>query len=63
MTLLHQPMQPLAMLVLSIPMLVWAQVPLGKRELPTTLVIKDPSVADELSILIGHIKEPGEGGE
>ncbi len=59
------PMQPLAMLVLvlSIPMLVWAQGPLGKRELPTTLVIEDPSVADELSLLIGHIKEPGEGGE
>lgn len=60
-----QPMQPLAMLVLvlSMPTLVWAQGALGKRVLPTTLVIEDPSVADELSLLIGHIKEPGEGGE
>jgi hypothetical protein len=60
-----QPMQPLAILVLvlSMPMLVWAEGALGKRVLPTTLVIEDPSVSDELSFLIGHIKEPEEGGE
>jgi hypothetical protein len=48
--------------VLSMPVLVGAQGLLGQRFFPTTLVIEDPSVSDEISFLIRHIKEPG-GGE
>ncbi|MBI3326805.1 MAG: hypothetical protein HYZ81_08900 [Nitrospinae bacterium] len=50
-----------SLVVLSIPVTSWAHGFVGKRFLPTTLKIEDPFVSDELSLRIGHIKEPREG--
>jgi hypothetical protein len=44
---------------LSMPALSWAHGVAGKRFFPTTLTIDDPFVADELTFVVGHIKEPG----
>jgi hypothetical protein len=49
--------------LLSMPILLWAHGLAGKRFFPTTLTIDDPFVSDELSFLVNHIKEPGEGDE
>jgi hypothetical protein len=49
--------------ILSTPILLWAHGFAGKRFFPTTLTIDDPFVSDELSFLVNHIKEPGEGEE
>src|SRR5574341_1695420 len=49
------------LLCLSLPVLVRAHGFAGQRFFPTTLAIDDPFVADELSFLFRHIKEPGEG--
>jgi len=38
----------------------WSHGFAGKRFFPTTLVVEDPFVADEFSVLYRHIKEPGE---
>lgn len=34
----------------------------GKRFFPTTFAVEDPFVSDEISLLVNHIKEPGEEG-
>lgn len=47
--------------ILLIPASSWAHGFAGKRFFPTTLAVDDPFVSDELSLLFGHIKEPGEG--
>ena len=49
------------LILLALPALLWAHGFAGKRFFPTTLATDDPFVADELSLLISHIKEPGEG--
>src|SRR5438876_9664643 len=51
------------LLFLSLPVLVSAHGFAGQRFFPTTLAIDDPFVSDELSFLIRHIKEPGQGEE
>ena len=51
----------LFILALCAPGLLWAHGFAGKRFFPTTLTIDDPFVADELSIFLSHIEEPGEG--
>jgi len=50
-------------LILLIPATTWAHGFAGKRFFPTTFVVEDPFVSDELSLLFNHIKEPGEGDE
>ena len=50
-------------LILLIPVSSSAHGLAGKRFFPTTLSVEDPFVSDELSFLISHIKEPGEGEE
>jgi hypothetical protein len=50
-------------LVLLMPVCSFAHGFAGKRFFPTTFVVEDPFVSDELSLLISHIKEPGEGEE
>jgi hypothetical protein len=49
--------------LLATPILLWAHGLAGKRFFPTTLTIDDPFVSDELSFLVNHSKEPGEGDE
>lgn len=49
--------------VLSTPSSSWAHGFAGKRFFPTTLSIEDPFVSDELSFVLGYIKERGEGDE
>jgi hypothetical protein len=49
--------------VFVMPVSSWAHGIAGKRFFPTTLSIDDPFVSDELSFIIGHIKEPGVGEE
>lgn len=48
-------------IILLMPVSSWAHGLAGKRFFPTTFVVEDPFVSDELSILFNHIKEPGEG--
>src|SRR3990172_3429408 len=50
-------------LILLMPVNSWAHGFAGKRFFPTTLAIEDPFVSDELSFLVSHIKESGEGDE
>ncbi len=45
------------------PVGAWSHGFAGKRFFPSTLAIEDPFVNDEFSLVVGHIKEPGEGGE
>jgi hypothetical protein len=52
-----------ALIVLTMPVVLWAHGFAGKRFFPTTLTIDDPFVSDELSFLVSHIKELGEGEE
>src|SRR5262245_11846564 len=52
-----------ALLLLALPAWSWAHGFAGQRFFPTTLAIDDPFVSDELSFLIRHIKEPGQGEE
>jgi len=52
-----------AVCLLVIPVSSWGHGLAGKRFFPTTLAVEDPFVSDELSLLFGHIKAPGEGGE
>jgi hypothetical protein len=49
--------------ILLMPESVWAHGIAGKRFFPTTLAIEDPFVSDEFSLLVGHMKESGGGGE
>ena len=51
------------LLLLLLPTWSWAHGFAGQRFFPTTLAIDDPFVSDELSFLIRHIKEPGQGEE
>src|SRR5437899_4882003 len=51
------------LLLLVLPTWSWAHGFAGQRFFPTTLAIDDPFVSDELSFLIRHIKEPGQGEE
>lgn len=51
------------LVVLLMPVPSWAHGFAGKRFFPTTLTLDDPFVSDELSLLVNHIKEPGEGEE
>lgn len=54
----------LIMVVLScLPSSAGAHGITGKRFFPTTLAIEDPFVSDELSFVVSHIKELGEGEE
>jgi hypothetical protein len=53
----------MVLFVLLIPLSSSAHGLAGKRFFPTTLAIDDPFVSDEFSLLVGHIKEPGEGEE
>ena len=48
---------------LLIPVSSWSHGFAGKRFFPTTFAVEDPFVSDELSFLLNHIKEPGEGEE
>ena len=50
-------------LIFLTPAFSWAHGFAGKRFFPTTLAIEDPFVSDELSFVVGHIKESGEGEE
>ncbi len=50
-------------LLLLLPTWAWAHGFAGQRFFPTTLAIDDPFVSDELSFLVRHIKEPGQGEE
>src|SRR5215471_3242514 len=50
-------------LLLLWPTWSWAHGFAGQRFFPTTLAIDDPFVSDELSFLVRHIKEPGQGEE
>jgi hypothetical protein len=52
-----------ALIVLAMPVVLWAHGTAGKRFFPTTLKIDDPFVSDELSFLFSSIKEPGAGEE
>ena len=45
------------------PLGAWAHGFAGKRFFPSTLAIEDPFVNDEFSLIVAHIKEPGEGDE
>jgi hypothetical protein len=49
--------------LLGLPAWAWGHGFAGQRFFPTTLAIDDPFVSDELSFLIRHIKEPGQGEE
>jgi len=51
------------LLCLLIPRLAWPHGFIGDRFLPTTIAIEDPFAQDELSFVLNHIREPGEGGE
>ena len=46
-----------------VPLGAWAHGFAGKRFFPSTLAIEDPFVNDEFSLIVAHIKEPGEGDE
>jgi hypothetical protein len=50
-------------LLLLLPTWAWAHGFAGQRFFPTTLAIDDPFVSDELSFLVRHMKEPGQGEE
>jgi hypothetical protein len=52
-----------SLFLLGLPAWSWAHGFAGQRFFPTTLAIEDPFVSDELSFLIRHIKEPGQGEE
>lgn len=45
------------------PLCGWSHGFAGKRFFPSPLAIEDPFVNDELSLVVSHIKEPGEGDE
>jgi len=45
------------------PAIAWPHGVIGNRFFPSTLAIEDPFANDELSILGGHIKGPGEDNE
>ena len=49
------------LLLLGLPTWSWAHGFAGQRFFPTTLAIDDPFVSDELSFLLRHIKQPGQG--
>jgi hypothetical protein len=51
------------LILLMLPTWSWAHGFAGQRFFPTTLAIDDPFVSDELSFLIRHRKEPGQGEE
>lgn len=42
--------------VVAVPVTGWAHGVVGKRWFPTTVVIEDPFVSDEASLVVGHIK-------
>ena len=46
-----------------VPLCAWPHGFAGKRFFPSTLAIEDPFVNDEFSLIVAHIKEPGEGDE
>jgi len=50
-------------IIFLMPVSSWAHGFAGKRFFTTTLSVEDPFVSDELSFLIGHIREPGGGEE
>ena len=45
---------------LLLPALSWAHGFAGQRFFPTTFQVDDPFISDEFSILINHIKQPGD---
>ncbi len=53
----------IAGLIALVPLWAFAHGYAGKRFFPSTLAIEDPFVNDEFSLVLGHIKEPGEGDE
>jgi hypothetical protein len=63
MVLLLSAVTSAGLFMLLMPEASWAHGFAGKRFFPTTLAVEDPFVSDELSLLISHIKEPGEGEE
>ncbi|TAL65482.1 MAG: hypothetical protein EPN88_09560 [Bacteroidetes bacterium] len=46
--------------ILLMPVSSWAHGFAGKRFFPTTFIVDDPFISDEFSILINHIKQPGD---
>lgn len=48
------------MTVVVVPALSFAHGIAGKRFFPTTFAVDDPFISDEFSILINHIKQPGD---
>lgn len=49
------------LLCLLLPRPAWPHGFIGDRFLPTTLSIEDPFAQDELTFVLNHIREPGEG--
>ena len=46
--------------IMVMPAHSWAHGIAGKRFFPTTFQVDDPFISDEFSILINHIKQPGD---
>lgn len=45
-------------IVIAMPASAWAHGLVGKRWFPSTLAVEDPFVADEMSLVVEHIKDP-----
>ena len=46
--------------ILLMPVSSWAHGLAGKRFFPTTFTVDDPFISDEFSVLLNHIKQPGD---
>jgi hypothetical protein len=49
-----------AIMIIAVPALSFAHGIAGNRFFPTTFAVDDPFISDEFSILINHIKQPGD---